>query len=74
MQQASLFLKGERDYTRIEGDTGPCVYPAVHLYIYAVLHKVTDGGQDIILAKCIFAALYVGVLGTVMMCYNAAGV
>lgn len=25
MQQASLFIKGERDYSNITGDTGPCV-------------------------------------------------
>ena len=74
MQQAALFLKGERDYLRIEGDTGPCVYPAAHLYIYAALYKLTDNGKDIFLGKCIFAALYMIILATVMACYRKARV
>ena len=74
MQQAALFLKGERDYTNIEGDTGPCVYPAAHLYIYAGLYKLTNDGKDIFLGKCIFAALYMIVLATVMACYRKARV
>lgn len=34
MQQVEAFLGGERDYTKIVGQTGPVVYPAGHLYIY----------------------------------------
>lgn len=74
MQQAALFLEGEHDYGLIKGDTGPCVYPAAHLYIYAALYKMTAGGKDIMMAKCIFAILYLGVLATVMACYRAAKV
>ena len=74
MQQASLFLKGEHDYSLIEGDTGPCVYPAAHLYIYAALSMMTEGGKDIMMAKRIFAILYLGVEATVMACYTAAKV
>jgi alpha-1,3-mannosyltransferase len=51
MQQVSGFRDGERDYTKLEGDTGPLVYvpshltylttryPALHLYIYTLLQK-----------------------------------
>ena len=74
MQQAALFLKGERDYTNIEGDTGPCVYPGTHLYIYSGLYRLTNDGKDIFLGKCIFAALYMIVLATVMACYRKAKV
>jgi alpha-1,3-mannosyltransferase len=28
-----------RDYSSLRGDTGPLVYPALHLYIYSFLHK-----------------------------------
>lgn len=72
MQQVSLFLSGERDYARIEGDTGPLVYPAVHVYVYSILHNLTNAGKDIISAQYIFAAFYLGGLLLVMGCYCAA--
>jgi alpha-1,3-mannosyltransferase len=36
-----LFLSPNdiRDYSSLRGDTGPLVYPALHLYIYSQLHK-----------------------------------
>ncbi|CAK9785734.1 ALG3-domain-containing protein [Cutaneotrichosporon oleaginosum] len=40
MQQVDMFLAGERDYSKIEGETGPLVYPALHLYIYTALHQL----------------------------------
>lgn len=40
MQQVDMWLSGESDYSKIEGETGPIVYPALHLYIYTLLHKV----------------------------------
>jgi alpha-1,3-mannosyltransferase len=41
-QQATLFLapNNERVYSNLVGDTGPLVYPALHLYIYSALHKI----------------------------------
>jgi len=38
------FLEGGRDYTKIEGDTGPLVYPAGFLYVYSAI-KFLTGGQ-----------------------------
>ena len=57
-QQVALYLNGERDYTLIKGSTGPLVYPALHVYIYSVLHKITAGGEDVLLAQGLFAGLY----------------
>ena len=74
MQQVSLFLAGERDYTLIKGSTGPLVYPAAHVYIYSALFHVTDEGRDIVLGQAIFAVLYVLTLAIVMACYRTAGV
>ena len=74
MQQVTLFLSGERDYTKIRGDTGPLVYPAGHVYIFSSLHKLTLNGTDIHLAQCIFAALYIITLRGVMKCYAYAQV
>lgn len=41
--QVSGFLDGERDYTKLSGDTGPLVYPAGFLYIFTMLKYVTGG-------------------------------
>ncbi|PGH27008.1 hypothetical protein AJ80_01392 [Polytolypa hystricis UAMH7299] len=72
MQQVSLFLSGERDYSLIKGDTGPLVYPAAHVYIYSFLYKLTDEGRDIAFGQAIFALLYFVTLAIVMACYRAA--
>lgn len=34
MQQVSGFRDGERDYTKLEGDTGPLVYVPLLLRLY----------------------------------------
>ena len=74
MEQVELFLGGERDYTRIEGGTGPLVYPAAHVYTYTALYHVTDQGRNIFLAQCIFAGIYLVTLALVLACYRKAGV
>ncbi|KAK6120218.1 hypothetical protein DH2020_046124 [Rehmannia glutinosa] len=43
MSQVTGFLGGERDYSKLEGDTGPLVYPAGFLYIYSAIQYVTGG-------------------------------
>lgn len=73
MQQVSLYISGERDYTRIEGSTGPLVYPAAHVYIYTLLYYCTDSGRDILLGQIIFAVLYILTLLVVVACYRRAG-
>ncbi|KAH8911181.1 ALG3-domain-containing protein [Coniochaeta sp. PMI_546] len=69
MQQVSQFVAGERDYTKIEGGTGPLVYPAAHVWIYTALYAFTDHGKNILLAQYIFGGLYIGALVLVMACY-----
>lgn len=69
MQQVSQYVSGERDYTKIEGGTGPLVYPAAHVYTYTGLYYLTDEGQDIFLAQQLFAILYMATLAVVMACY-----
>lgn len=73
MVQARKFLSGERNYAKIEGPSGPCVYPAIFLYLYSALYGVTDQGQDIRTGQFIFAGLYLFVLATVMSCYRKVG-
>jgi alpha-1,3-mannosyltransferase len=74
MQQVEVYIKGERDYSMISGDTGPLVYPAMHVYIYRLLHDWTEDGTNIVLAQVYFAVLYIFNLGVVMACYRAARV
>lgn len=35
------------DYTQYMGETGPAVYPAGYIYVYSLLFKITDGGENI---------------------------
>lgn len=59
MQQIEIFLNGERDYVKIQGQTGPLVYPAGHVYIFTAFYYLTDYGKDIFLAQLIFLVIYV---------------
>ncbi|KHN99006.1 Glycosyltransferase, ALG3 [Metarhizium album ARSEF 1941] len=74
MEQVAQFVAGERDYTRMEGGTGPLVYPAAHVYVYTGLYHLTDRGKNILLAQQIFAVLYMATLAVVMLCYWQAKV
>ena len=49
MQEVKGFLDGERNYMNLKGDTGPLVYPAGFVYIFAALHWVTEDGANILL-------------------------
>ncbi|PLB47292.1 Dol-P-Man:Man(5)GlcNAc(2)-PP-Dol alpha-1,3-mannosyltransferase [Aspergillus steynii IBT 23096] len=73
MQQISLYISGERDYTLIKGSTGPLVYPAAHVYSYTILYHLTDEGRDILFGQILFAALYITTLVVVMTCYRQSG-
>ncbi|KAF2396495.1 Lethal(2)neighbour of Tid protein, partial [Trichodelitschia bisporula] len=69
MQQVRLYIDGERTYTKLVGDTGPLVYPGLHVYLYRFLHAVTNGGENILAAQVIFAGFYLAALAVVMRCY-----
>lgn len=73
IQQISLYISGERDYTLIKGSTGPLVYPAAHVYGYTVLYHLTDEGRDIFFGQILFAILYIATLAVVMTCYRQSG-
>jgi alpha-1,3-mannosyltransferase len=72
MQEVEGFLAGELDYTKIKGDTGPLVYPAGFVYIFSALYWLTNLGQNIFLAQCMWAALYITVLAVVFVLYRRA--
>lgn len=72
MQQISLYLSGQRNYSLLTGSTGPLVYPAAHVHIYHVLYKLTSHGSNILVAQILFLVLYLGSLSLVMACYRTA--
>lgn len=82
LAQAHVFSAGERRYTKITGPSGPCVYPALHLYLYSGIEYATqwmnaDGagskGDDLRAAQMLFAGLYLVTLAVVMQCYRKVG-
>ncbi|CAO1619227.1 unnamed protein product [Jaminaea pallidilutea] len=73
MQQVAHFLKGQRDYRSIQGDTGPCVYPAGHLYAYTFFYWLTDAGKDLRTGQYAFGLLYLTCQAAVLEVYRKAG-
>ncbi|MQL90399.1 hypothetical protein Taro_023006, partial [Colocasia esculenta] len=67
MSQVDGFIEGERDYMKLQGDTGPLVYPAGFLYIYTALKFVTGGRVHP--AQVFFGILYILNLAIVMFIY-----
>eukprot|EP00606_Chrysophyceae_sp_TOSAG23-5_P000567 GSChrysophyteH2.ASY1.ANO1.1157.1 assembled CDS len=72
MQEVEGWLNGEVNYLNLRGDTGPLVYPAAFLYIFAGLYYLTDCGRNIRMAQWIFAIIYVVNLAIVMAIYGAS--
>lgn len=74
MEEVSGVLNERQlDYMELKGGTGPLVYPAGFVYIYSALYYLTDGGDDLGMAKSIFAILQsllmAFVLGIYRQCY-----
>ncbi|XP_022258801.1 dol-P-Man:Man(5)GlcNAc(2)-PP-Dol alpha-1,3-mannosyltransferase-like isoform X3 [Limulus polyphemus] len=53
MQEVEGVVNGTLDYTKLEGDTGPLVYPAGFVYIFLVLYYLTGRGTNIHVAQCL---------------------
>jgi len=70
MQEVSGFLNGEFDYLKLKGDTGPLVYPAGFVYIFSLLYKITNNGENIRLAQYIFMGLYIATLVVILNIYK----
>lgn len=68
-----MFLSGEKDYSKIEGETGPLVYPALHLYLYTVLHKVLPAHGRERPAQYIWLAVELATFLLTSAIYYAAG-
>ncbi|SCW00083.1 LAFE_0B09076g1_1 [Lachancea fermentati] len=69
MEQIWTIQSGERDYSMIEGSTGPLVYPAGHVWIYRIMEKITSGMDNLKAGQHIFRHLYIGTMILQMICY-----
>nr|XP_014338347.1 PREDICTED: dol-P-Man:Man(5)GlcNAc(2)-PP-Dol alpha-1,3-mannosyltransferase [Bos mutus] len=70
MAEVEGVINGTYDYTQLQGDTGPLVYPAGFVYIFMGLYYATDRGADIRMAQHIFAVLYLATLLLVFLIYH----
>jgi alpha-1,3-mannosyltransferase len=76
MDEVDGWLGGELDYAKLRGGTGPLVYPAGFLYIYAALRWLVGGGgrgpAAIAAAQWLFLGLYLAALAAVLRVYEFA--
>ena len=70
MEEVGGFLAGERDYRKLRGGTGPLVYPAGFVYLFAGLRRLTGGAVRP--AQAVFAGLYLATQASVGALYVAA--
>lgn len=69
MQEVEGVLNGTFDYSQLQGDTGPLVYPAGFVYVYIILYYATQQGRNIKIAQYIFFLLYIIMLMLVFRIY-----
>ena len=69
MQEVSSVIEGERDYSKIRGQTGPLVYPAGFVWIFCILRWLTDDGSNVPRAQLIFAGIYLLTQAVVLTLY-----
>jgi alpha-1,3-mannosyltransferase len=71
MQEVEGWLGGELDYVKLQGDTGPLVYPAGFVYIFSALRSITGRDADSIrVAQFIFMIVYILNLTVVLLIYK----
>ena len=70
MQEITMWQNGELDYTHIYSGTGPLVYPAGYLYIYAFFKWLTGGGTNLLIGQHLFCGIYVFNAAVVFVIYN----
>ncbi|KAF4665302.1 dolichyl-P-Man:Man(5)GlcNAc(2)-PP-dolichol alpha-1,3-mannosyltransferase [Perkinsus olseni] len=67
-------VDGDTNYYHLKGGTGPLVYPAAFLYLYAALRWIAGGdGSDIAAAQQVFFWLYLATVAVVLTCMAFAG-
>mmetsp|Transcript_29334 Transcript_29334/g.56302 ORF Transcript_29334/g.56302 Transcript_29334/m.56302 type:complete len:418 (-) Transcript_29334:249-1502(-) len=67
MQEVEGYLAGETDYTKLQGQTGPLVYPAGFVYVFSLLRQCTGG--DVVAGQMIFIGVYLANTALVFAVY-----
>jgi alpha-1,3-mannosyltransferase len=70
MQEVQIWQDGETDYKQIYGGTGPLVYPAGFLYLFAALKWATANGKRIRVGQYAFLFFYLATQASVMMLFQ----
>ncbi|XP_077412117.1 dol-P-Man:Man(5)GlcNAc(2)-PP-Dol alpha-1,3-mannosyltransferase [Vanacampus margaritifer] len=69
MDEVEGVINGTYDYTQLQGDTGPLVYPAGFVYIFTALYYITSSGTNVRLGQYVFAVFYLITLLLVFRIY-----
>ncbi|EKX45756.1 hypothetical protein GUITHDRAFT_108213 [Guillardia theta CCMP2712] len=72
MQEVQGVIKGQYDYAKLRGGTGPLVYPAGFVWIFSIFWYICDRGANIAKAQWIFYGIYLLTLAIVMKIYVRA--
>ncbi len=67
-----MFHVGERDYSKITGDSGPLVYPAGFVYIFGLFKWIC--GSNIRTGQILFGGIYLFTQFNVFQIYHLVGV
>lgn len=71
MQEVAGYLKeNQLDYSQLQGQTGPLVYPAGFVWIFSALFEITNEGTNILLGQYIFAGLHTIFLAVLLLIYK----
>jgi alpha-1,3-mannosyltransferase len=73
VQEVECWLGGDNDYMNLKGDTGPLVYPAGYVYVFAALRWLTGTGRGadaIRIAQWTFLGISVATTFVVMFIYK----
>lgn len=72
MDEVATIVGGDLDYSHARGGTGPLVYPAGFVLVFAGLRALTSGGADIRAAQLLFLLAYLGTLALALLVYRRA--
>ncbi|KZS99080.1 glycosyltransferase family 58 protein [Sistotremastrum niveocremeum HHB9708] len=73
MQQIQCIEDGQTEYAKIEGPTGPLVYPAGHVHIHRLLKSWFTGEHAMRILQALYAALYLLYLALSLVLYQQGG-
>lgn len=69
MQQISQIERGELNYSKISGDTGPIVYPAGYVFIYSFMKQLTNGMANLYAGQEAFRLVYLMTLALTFLIF-----